>query len=164
MSDYWESVVRINEWQTERFFQNILKQQFNTLAGKTVAVLGFAFKADTGDTRDSPAIPLCQKLLEEKARVRIHDPKALENAREDLRGMQGDVEFVEDAYQACKGAHSIALVTQWQEYRELDFQRIHDEMVKPAFMFDGRNHLDPQSLHQIGFNVFPLGKKPLLHL
>ena len=68
MSDYWESVVRINEWQTERFFQNILKQQFNTLAGKTVAVLGFAFKADTGDTRDSPAIPLCQKLLEEKAR------------------------------------------------------------------------------------------------
>ena len=164
VSDYWESVVRINEWQTERFFQNILKQQFNTLAGKTVAVLGFAFKADTGDTRDSPAIPLCQKLLEEKARVRIHDPKALENAREDLRGMQGDVEFVEDAYQACKGAHSIALVTQWQEYRELDFQRIHDEMVKPTFMFDGRNHLDPQSLHQIGFNVFPLGKKPLLHL
>ena len=78
--------------------------------------------------------------------------------------MQGDVEFVEDAYQACKGAHSIALVTQWQEYRELDFQRIHDEMVKPAFMFDGRNHLDPQSLHQIGFNVFPLGKKPMLHL
>ena len=74
--------------------------------------------------------------------------------------MQGDVEFVEDAYQACKGAHSIALVTQWQEYRELDFQRIHDEMVKPAFMFDGRNHLDPQSLHQIGFNVFPWERNP----
>ena len=79
-------------------------------------------------------------------------------------GSEDDIEFVEDAYQACKGAHSIALVTQWQEYRDLDFQRIHDEMVKPAFIFDGRNHLDPQSLHQIGFNVFPLGKKPLLHL
>ena len=77
--------------------------------------------------------------------------------------MQGDVEFVEDAYQACKGAHSIALVTQWQEYRELDFQRIHDEMVKPAFMFDGRNHLDLKACIKSDSMFFPW-ERNLLHL
>ncbi|MDG1487750.1 MAG: UDP binding domain-containing protein, partial [SAR324 cluster bacterium] len=164
VADYWASVVRINEWQTDRFFQNILHQQFNTLAGKTVALLGFAFKQDTGDTRDSPAIPLCEKLLGEHAKVRVHDPKALENAKIDLQEMHGDVRFVEDVYEAAKGTHAIALVTQWREYREIDFERIFQTMVKPAFIFDGRNHLDHQQLFEIGFNVFPLGKPPLKHV
>ena len=161
VADYWASVVRINEWQTDRFFQNILHQQFNTLAGKTVALLGFAFKQDTGDTRDSPAIQLCKKLLGEHAKVRVHDPKALENARIDLKEMQGDVSFEEDVYKALEGAHVLALVTQWAEYRELDFERIYNKMVKPAFVFDGRNHLEHEKLFEIGFNVFPLGKAPL---
>ena len=160
---YWEHVVRMNDWQTDRFFQNILKQQFNTLAGKQIALLGFAFKADTGDTRDSPAIPLCRKLLEEKACVRVHDPQALDNARQDLSDMEGNVDLFEDVYEALDGAHAMALVTQWEEYLELDYQRIYEKMVQPAFVFDGRNHLDHASLHKIGFNVFPLGKKPLLH-
>ena len=164
VADYWASVVRINEWQTDRFFQNILHEQFNTLAGKTVALLGFAFKQDTGDTRDSPAIPLCEKLLGEHAKVRVHDPKALENAKIDLQEMHGDVRFVEDVYEAAKGTHAIALVTQWREYREIDFERIFQTMVKPAFIFDGRNHLDHQQLFEIGFNVFPLGKPPLKHV
>ena len=164
VADYWDSVVRINEWQTDRFFQNILHEQFNTLAGKTVALLGFAFKQDTGDTRDSPAIPLCEKLLGEHAKVRVHDPKALENARNDLQEMQGDVRFMEDVYEAAEGAHAIALVTQWREYRELDYETIFKTMVKPAFIFDGRNHLDHQKLFEIGFNVFPLGKSPLKHV
>ena len=164
VADYWASVVRINEWQTDRFFQNILHEQYNTLAGKTVALLGFAFKQDTGDTRDSPAIPLCEKLLGEHAKVRIHDPKALENARNDLQEMHGDVRFVEDVYEAAKGTHAIALVTQWREYREIDFERIFQTMVKPAFIFDGRNHLDHHKLFEIGFNVFPLGKSPLKHV
>ncbi|RZO43060.1 MAG: nucleotide sugar dehydrogenase [Proteobacteria bacterium] len=160
-ADYWASVVHINEWQINRFFQKILHEQFYTLAGKTITMLGFAFKQDTGDTRDSPAIQLCKKLLGEHAKVRIHDPKALENARIDLKEMQGDVSFEEDVYKALEGAHVLALVTQWAEYRELDFERIYNKMVKPAFVFDGRNHLEHEKLFEIGFNVFPLGKVPL---
>jgi len=160
---YWESVVRLNEWQTERFFRKILAAQFNTLAGKHIALLGFAFKPDTGDTRDSPAIPLCERLLHEKASVRIHDPQALENARDDLKHLDGDVVFCDDAYEAADGAHAIALVTQWQEYHELEFSRILNSMQRPAFLFDGRNHLDHQRLYELGFNVFPIGKPALEH-
>ena len=164
VADYWASVVRINEWQTDRFFQNILHELFNTLAGKTITMLGFAFKQDTGDTRDSPAIPLCEKLVGENARVRIHDPKALENARIELKNLKGDVAFVEDVYEAADGAHALALVTQWDEYRDLDYEKIHQAMAEPAFIFDGRNHLDHDKLYKIGFNVFPLGKSPLKHI
>ena len=164
VADYWASVVRINEWQTDRFFQNILHELFNTLAGKTITMLGFAFKQDTGDTRDSPAIPLCEKLVGENARVRIHDPKALENARIELKNLKGDVSFVEDVYEAADGAHALALVTQWDEYRELDYEKIHQTMAEPAFIFDGRNHLDHDKLYKIGFNVCPLGKSPLKHI
>ena len=164
VADYWASVVRINEWQTDRFFQNILHELFNTLAGKTITMLGFAFKQDTGDTRDSPAIPLCEKLVGENARVRIHDPKALENARIELKNLKGDISFVEDVYEAADGAHALALVTQWDEYRELDYEKIHQAMAEPAFIFDGRNHLDHGKLYGIGFNVFPLGKSPLKHI
>ncbi len=164
VSAYWESVVRMNEWQINRFFLNILKQQFNTIAGKTVAVLGFAFKPETGDTRDTPALPLCRKLLSEHARVRIHDPRALENAKDDLRGTSGDFALCDNVYEALAGAHALALVTHWEEYRHLNFPRIFKNMVQPAFIFDGRNHLDHHGLHEIGFNVFPLGKKPLTHI
>ena len=164
VADYWASVVHINEWQTNRFFQNILHELFNTLAGKTITMLGFAFKQDTGDTRDSPAIPLCERLVGENAKVRIHDPKALENARIELKNLKGDLSFIEDVYEAVDGAHALALVTQWDEYLDLDYEKIHKAMVKPAFIFDGRNHLDHDKLYKIGFNVFPLGKSPLKHI
>ena len=164
VADYWASVVNINEWQNNRFFQNILHELFNTLAGKTITILGFAFKKDTGDTRDSPAIPLCKKLVGENARVRIHDPKALKNARIELKNINGEVSFVEDVYEAADGAHALALVTHWDEYRDLDYEKIFQAMAEPAFIFDGRNHLDHDKLYKIGFNVFPLGKSPLKHI
>ena len=164
VADYWASVVHINEWQTNRFFQNILHELFNTLAGKTITMLGFAFKQDTGDTRDSPAIPLCEKLVGENAKVRIHDPKALENARIELKNLKGDLSFIEDVYEAVDGAHALALVTQWDEYLDLDYEKIHQAMAEPAYIFDGRNHLDHDKLYKIGFNVFPLGKSPLKHI
>lgn len=164
VGEYWSSVVRINEWQTDRFFKNILLQQFNNLKDKTVVILGFAFKQNTGDTRDSPAITLCKKLLGEHAIIRIHDPKALENARIDLKAMRGDFSFCDDVYKALNGSQIIALVTQWEEYRKLDFEKIYEKMVKPAFIFDGRNHLEHKKLYEIGFNVFPLGKPPMRHV
>jgi UDPglucose 6-dehydrogenase len=161
---YWEAVVRMNEWQEARFVRTMLANMFNTVAGKRIALFGFAFKADTGDTRESPALAVARDLLAEHARVVITDPKAIPNARVDLAALDGGVEFADDPYDAAAGAHAIALLTEWRMYRTLDYRRIFDAMVKPAFVFDGRNILDHEALYRIGFNVFPIGKRPLRHV
>jgi UDPglucose 6-dehydrogenase len=161
---YWESVVRMNEWQEARFVRAMLASMFNTVAGKRIALFGFAFKADTGDTRDSPAAAVARDLLAERAHLVITDPKALANAQQDLAAAGGVVAFEADPYAAAAGAHAIALLTGWEVYRTLDYQRIFQSMTKPAFVFDGRNVLDHEALFEIGFNVFPIGKKPLRHV
>ena len=160
---YWEQVVNINDYQAERFVRNMLGAMFNTLAEKRIALFGFAFKADTGDTRESPAIAIAKKLVGEHAAVAVCDPKALDNARNDLRELGDKVEYSSDPYAAAAGAHAIALVTDWKEFRELDYERIFDAMQKPAFVFDGRNQLDHRKLFEMGFNVYPLGKSPMTH-
>ena len=160
---YWESVVKMNEWQQSRFVHTMLANMFNTVAGKRIAVLGFAFKADTGDTRESAAIGVTRQLLAEHARVVVSDPKALENAREECAGFKGDLTFEADPYKAAEGAHALAVLTEWKEYRTLDYARILERMERPAFVFDGRNILDHRRLFEMGFNVFAIGKKPLKH-
>ena len=163
VADYWESVVRINHYQKERFIMNMLTTMFNTLADKKICLFGFAFKANTGDTRESPAIFIAKRLLEEKAEVVITDPKALKNARTDLSGVEGKVRFEEDPYRAAIGCHAIAVLTEWDIYRNLDFQKIYTTMAKPASIFDGRNILDHKRCFDIGFNVYPTGKPALTH-
>jgi UDPglucose 6-dehydrogenase len=158
---YWESVLMMNEFQEARFVRKMMREMFNTIVGKRIALFGFAFKADTSDTRESPAIYIARKLLEEKARVAISDPQALPNAKLDLAGMP--VEFMESPYEAAQGAHAIALMTEWNQYGELDWSKIYQSMEKPAFLFDGRNLLDHRKLFEIGFNVYPLGKPALKH-
>ncbi len=160
---YWEGVIRINEYQKERFVLKMLNAMFNTLAGKKVCLLGFAFKANTGDTRESPAKFVAERLLEERAELVITDPKALDNARKDLEGLGGKVSFVEDPYEAACGSDAIAVMTEWDLYAGLDYERIFRLMAKPAFVFDGRNILDHKGLYEIGFNVFPIGKPALTH-
>jgi UDPglucose 6-dehydrogenase len=163
VADYWEMVVKMNEYQIQRFVQRIVKEMFNTVARKKIALFGFAFKANTGDTRESPAIYVTQKLLEERALVSITDPRALENARIDLNGIDQGVTYEPDPYKAAEDAYAIALMTEWDEYRELDFERIYQTMKKPAFIFDGRNLLDHKKLYEIGFNVYPIGRTPFTH-
>jgi UDPglucose 6-dehydrogenase len=158
---YWEAVVRMNEWQESRFVRNIVASMFNTMARKRIALFGFAFKANTGDTRESPALAVATDLLAERAHVVVTDPKALDNAREDLAGVDGNLVFERDPYAAAAGAHAVAVLTEWDIYRTLDYRRIFDSMIKPAFIFDGRNILDHQALHAIGFNVYSIGKMPL---
>ncbi len=160
---YWEAVVQLNEWQQHRFVRTMLTHMFNTVAGKRIALFGFAFKAETGDTRESPALAVTRDLLAERANVVISDPKALANARADLANVEGAVAFEEDPYAAAAGAHAIAVLTEWKVYRTLDYKRIYDSMEKPAFVFDGRNILDHPALYKIGFNVFPIGRVPLRH-
>jgi UDPglucose 6-dehydrogenase len=163
VADYWEMVVRMNDYQQERFVKRIIKEMFNTIVGKKIALLGFAFKANTGDTRESPGIQVAKKLLEERAELVICDPQALGNARRDLEGLDGRVAYEPDPYRALDGAHAIAVITEWDAFQSLDYERVFAGMHKPAFVFDGRNILDHDRLFQIGFNVFPLGKPSLTH-
>lgn len=161
---YWEQVVKINDYQQNRFVTNMISSMFNTVADKRIAVLGFAFKADTGDTRESPAISICKQLLEEHARVVISDPKAIDNAKRDLADYGDRIEYEEDVYKAVKGAHAIAVLTEWPSYKTLDFGKIYSSMVNPPFIFDGRNFLDHDSLFKAGFNVYSIGKTPKKHI
>jgi len=163
-ADYWRQVVLMNEYQETRFVKNMLRNMFNTIAGKRLAIFGFAFKADTGDTRESPAIRVCHELAAERAKIVVSDPKAIENAKIEMPELLDQIEFEEDPYKAAKGAHAIALLTEWPEYKTLDYQRIYDSMSKPAFIFDGRNHLDHDALFKIGFEVYSIGKGLKSHL
>jgi UDPglucose 6-dehydrogenase len=160
---YWESVVTMNEYQEKRFVRAMIRAMFNTIVDKRIALFGFAFKANTSDTRESPAIYVAQKLIEERAKVVITDPKAMDNARTDLGKDADNVEFADGPYEAARGAHAIAIMTEWDIYRTLDWKRILDSMEKPAFIFDGRNILDHKKLFDLGFNIYPLGSPPYRH-
>ena len=167
VAEYWEQVVRINNWQKQRFVQKIIRTLFNTVAGKQIAVLGFAFKKDTNDTRESPAIHICRALIHEQARVVVHDPKVgAQSIYRELSAAVGvgvaelgkSVIVANDPYEASKGAHAIAIITEWDQYQSLDYTRIYDQMCKPAFVFDGRNVAPKQRLESLGFEVHALGK------
>jgi len=162
-ANYWEGIIHINEHQKERFVYSMLAAMFNTLAGKRICLLGFAFKANTGDTRESPAIAIAKRLVEEKAQLVITDPKALTNAMKDLEGLAGDIRYVEDPYEACDGCDALAVMTEWDLYKGLDYKRIYQAMAEPAFIFDGRNILEHKRLFEMGFNVYPIGKPALTH-
>jgi len=155
---YWEQVVAMNEYQGDRFVDKIVKTMFNTVAGKRIAVFGFAFKANTGDTRESPAIRICRQLHAEKASVVVTDPQALEYAARDLEDLGDGIEYEVNPYRAAEGAHAILVVTEWDTYRELDYARIYAAMEKPAFIFDGRNILDHAALRELGFHAYAIGK------
>jgi len=160
---YWEQVVKMNEYQQDNFVSKMIAAMFNTVAGKRIAILGAAFKANTSDTRESPALTVCRSLLEERAQVIITDPYALDSARTALSDVCEQVVFEPDPYRATRDVHAIAVITEWAQYAELDYQAIYKGMIQPAFIFDGRNILDHKALHEIGFNVYPTGKPALTH-
>ncbi|MFM7108353.1 MAG: UDP-glucose 6-dehydrogenase [Planctomycetaceae bacterium] len=159
---YWEGVVRMNDWQKDRFTRKIVSTLFNTVSGKRIAVLGFAFKKDTNDTRESAAISVVRGLLEENATVVVYDPKvpAADIRRDVLGPGKTDERLVVagSAAEAAAGAHGLAVLTEWDEFKSLDFPAIHAGMQKPAFVFDGRNVLPRAHLEKIGFRVFAIGK------
>ena len=160
---YWEQVIKMNEYQMANFVSKMVAAMFNTVAGKRIALFGAAFKANTSDTRESAALSVCRSLLDEHAQVVITDPYALDNARADLIDVAEQVIFEPDPYTAAQGAHAIAVLTEWPHFVKLDYQFIYDEMIHPSFIFDGRNILDHKKIHNIGFNVYPIGKPPQTH-
>jgi UDPglucose 6-dehydrogenase len=145
------------------FVSKMVTTMFNSVAGKRIALFGAAFKANTSDSRESPALDVCRALLEERAHVVITDPYALDNARINLKDVSEQVIFEPNPYDAARKAHAIAILTEWSQFAELDYYAIHEGMIKPAFIFDGRNILDPKKLHAMGFNIYSVGKPPQIH-
>lgn len=167
VADYFYQVVKMNNLQKERFVSRIIHGLFNTVTGKKIALLGFAFKKDTGDTRESASIEVCRRLIEEKAQIAIYDPKVeAEQIWQDLSTvckmdkteLGRYVSICPDALSACNDAHAMAIVTEWDEFKELDYNEVFETMTKPSFIFDGRNILDHEGLRQIGFIVYAIGK------
>lgn len=167
VADYWEQVIIMNDHQKSRFANNIVKTLYNTVSGKKIAFLGWAFKKDTNDTRESAAIYVADALLNEEAGIAVYDPKVPESqVFFDLdylgtRSAEKNKQLVtnySDPYEACKDAHAIAILTEWDEFKTYDWQRIFDNMKKPAFLFDGRSIVDSAALTDIGFKVYTIGK------
>lgn len=167
VADYWEQVIKMNDFQKHRFAKQMVEAMFNTVSGKKILFLGWAFKKDTNDTRESAAIYVADKLMDEQARIHVYDPKVnYTRMLEDLSGLRTRVEdknkellkFETDPYVAAKDAHAVAILTEWDEFKTYDWQRIYNNMKKPAFIFDGRNILNHSELREIGFEVRGVGK------
>ncbi|MCS3733446.1 UDPglucose 6-dehydrogenase [Mucilaginibacter dorajii] len=168
VADYWEQVIIMNDHQKKRFANQMIRELYNTVNGKKISFLGWAFKKDTNDTRESAAIYVADHLLHEQAQIMVYDPKVLEGqiyfdldylgTRTSEENKKG-VSVINDPYEACKGAHAIAVLTEWDEFKDYDWQKIYDSMLKPAKIFDGRNLLDANKLRSIGFIVQSIGTK-----
>ncbi|MDM1517651.1 UDP-glucose 6-dehydrogenase [Myroides odoratimimus] len=167
VADYWEQVIIMNDHQKRRFAERIVSTLFNTVNGKKIAFLGWAFKKDTNDTRESAAIYVANDLMEEEANIHVYDPKVTEQQ------MLADLDYLNtrsaeanqkhltvhaNPYEALNGAHGVAVLTEWDEFKTYDWQKIYDNMQKPAFVFDGRSILDRQELEKIGFEVYTIGR------
>ena len=167
VADYWEQVIVMNDHQKRRFANNIIRTLYNTVSGKKIAFLGWAFKKDTNDTRESAAIYVADYLLNEHATVAVYDPKvSKQQILSDLNYLNSRTEQENTAltnvntcpYENCKDAHAIAVLTEWDEFKTYDWQKIYDNMLKPAFVFDGRNILNEKELTKIGFKYQAIGK------
>jgi len=169
-ADYWNQVILMNNYQKKRFSEKMVSSMFNTVTGKKIAILGFAFKKDTGDVRETPSMFVVRDLVLEQAKIHVYDPQV---KREDMwvemnytcnmseqthPGLEKAVTTATDVYEACDGAHALAVLTEWDEFKDLDYERIYKSMAKPAFVFDGRNILDHAGLRKIGFEVHAIGK------
>jgi UDPglucose 6-dehydrogenase len=166
VADYWEQVVLMNEHQKQRFSDNIVQTLYNTVSGKKITFLGWAFKKDTNDTRESAAIKVADNLLNEQAEIVVYDPKVSEER------IYADLDYlktrpteenkrllsvVKEPYSACKDSHGIAILTEWEEFTTYNWEKIYDQMQKPAFIFDGRGVLDRNLIERIGFVYYTIG-------
>ena len=177
VADYWEQVVRLNTWQQHRIARLVVQKLFGTVTGKRLAILGFAFKADTNDTRESPAIRICRDLLEEGAQLAIHDPKVdCEQIARDLHlqaseapdgsagptraALSGEGTWWPSASvdNAITGADAVLILTEWQHYRDLNWMALAGQMRKPAWVFDARAVVDPEQVRAAGLTLWRVGE------
>ncbi|MCL6275554.1 nucleotide sugar dehydrogenase [Muricauda sp. 2012CJ35-5] len=167
VADYWEQVIIMNDYQKRRFADNIVSTLYNTVSGKKIAFYGWAFKKDTNDTRESAAIYIADALLDEMAQVVVYDPKVKEETIYndlDYLGTRSPEEnrrllkVVSDPMEAAEQSHAIAILTEWDEFKTYDWQKIHEIMLKPAFVFDGRRILENEKMEKLGFKFYKIGQ------
>lgn len=167
VADYWEQVILMNDYQKRRFADRIIRTLYNTVSGKKIAFFGWAFKKDTNDTRESAAIYIADALIEERAHITVFDPKVTRaQILNDLnqlgtRTLEENEQYLtvsNDPYEASDAAHAIALLTEWDQFKTLDYERIYEKMLKPAFVFDGRRLLDREQLKSLGFRMYTIGE------
>ena len=178
VASYWESVVELNTWQQHRISRLIVQRLFGTVTGKRVAILGFAFKADTNDTREAPAIRIALDLLEEGAQLAIHDPKveqaqiardlreepvALDPATGKSQSFSGVGNWLSahSVEEAVEGADAVVLLTEWSQYKSLDWQDLSRRMRRPAWVFDSRTIVDPDQVRSAGLRLWCVGNGSL---
>ena len=177
VADYWEAVVKVNTWQQHRIARMVVQKLFGTVTGKRLAILGFAFKADTNDTREAPAIRIVKDLLDEGAQLAIHDPKVEpEQIARDLKlpastapdadsgptraSLSGEGTWwpAEDIASAVKGADAVIILTEWSQYRALDWSVLGSLMRQPAWVFDARSVVTPAEVESAGLNFWRVGE------
>ena len=163
MAAYWEQVVTLNHWQQQRIARLVITKLFGTVSGKRIGVLGFAFKADTNDTRESPAIRICRDLLEEGAVLQIVDPKVSESQLARDLGQpagsgDGSWQQVPEVLQAASGADAMLLLTEWQQFAVIDWPAVAAVMRRPAWLFDARAKADAAAAQSAGLQVWTVGE------
>ncbi len=174
VANYWESVVKLNDWHQNRISKLIVTKLFGTITSKKICILGFAFKANTNDTRESSAIKICQDLLEEGANLFIHDPRvSLRQIENDLskkvtnddheNSIKSDIpqeaiwHFCDNLYDAARGVDAIVVLTEWEEYTKINWGKIAKLMRKPAWIFDSRSILIRDEIKKVGLNFWRIG-------
>merc|ERR1712032_532399 len=164
VAEYWQKVVDMNEYQKKTFTGRIIHALFNTVSKKKIAVFGFAFKKDTGDVRETPALTVCDMLMQDGALVHVFDPKVQRvDAIQEFKYHGVDVDdklftFTNTPEEAVEGAHAIVILTEWDEFKTYRYDQFYSKMMKPAFVFDGRNLLGHVGLNKLGFEVHAIGK------
>lgn len=167
VADYWEQVIILNDHQKRRFSDHLISTLYNTVSGKKITLLGWAFKKDTNDTRESAAIYVADHLLNEQAEISVYDPKvSTQQVYADLNYLntrneeenESLVTTYSDPYEAIKDSHAVAIMTEWDEFKTYDWQKIYDSMLKPAFIFDGRNIINKEEVTKIGFTYYAIGQ------
>jgi UDPglucose 6-dehydrogenase len=160
VANYWEQVVEINKWQQKRISSLIIRNLFGTLSNKRLGVFGFSFKANTNDTRESPSINISNNLLREGAKLSFYDPKVIEKQiflEFEKSEYKDNISVNDTPLKSAEGADAIIVLTEWEEFSSLDWQKMFNVMRKPAWVFDARAFLDTETLKNIGFKVWSLG-------
>jgi len=155
VAEYWRGVLNINEYQKLRFAKKIVHELFDNVKKKNICIFGFTFKKDTSDIRESAAIDVCRFLMGEGANLFIYDPKA---SSVEINKLFPNAVCEPSPYSAAHETQAVVVLTEWVEFKSLDYQRIFKKMTKPAYLFDGRNILNHSELKKIGFKVFGIGK------
>tara|TARA_B100001059_G_scaffold99509_1_gene99089 strand:+ start:7105 stop:8514 length:1410 start_codon:yes stop_codon:yes gene_type:complete len=173
VADYWEQVIKINDYQKHRFARKIISTLFNTVSDKKITFLGWAFKKDTNDSRESAAIYVANHLIEDGANIHVYDPKVSESkikadltylwelnglTKTQINNKLSQVFVYKNHSKALNKSHAVAVLTEWDDFKNFDWEKVYHNMYKPAFVFDGRNILNIKKLNEIGFKMYTIGK------